>query len=115
MKYALQRKAEPAFCSICYPYDSPTRLPSTMNHESFLTAYEQALALQSWDALGPFIDDNACFVFSDGTYVGKKQIERAIRATFALIKTKNIGLRMCTGFTSAATARCVLIDSFGRD
>ena len=30
-----------------------------MNHESFLAAYEQALGLQSWDVLAPFIDDNA--------------------------------------------------------
>ena len=57
-----------------------------MNHESFLAAYEQALSVQSWEALAPFIDENACFVFSDGTYGGKPQIERAIRATFALIK-----------------------------
>lgn len=92
MKYALQRKAEPAFCSICYRYDSPSQLPCTMNHESFLSAYEQAFALQSWDALAPFIDDNACFVFSDGTYVGKTQIERAIHATFALIKDEKYRL-----------------------
>lgn len=63
-----------------------------MNHESFLGTYEQALALQSWEALAPFIDDNACFVFSDGTYLGKPQIERAIRATFALIKDEKYRL-----------------------
>ncbi len=57
-----------------------------MNHKSFIAAYEQALGLQSWEALAPFVDSNACFVFSDGTYLGKAQIERAIRATYALIK-----------------------------
>lgn len=63
-----------------------------MNHESFLAAYEQALGLQSCDALAPFIDDNACFVFSDGTHQGRPQIERAIRATFALIKEEKCRL-----------------------
>ena len=63
-----------------------------MNHEAFLVAYEEALSLQSWDALAPFIDDDACFVFSDGTYLGKPQIERAIRATFALIKDEKYRL-----------------------
>lgn len=73
--------------AFCYRYKlqlDATHL--TMNHQAFLAAYEQALTLQSWDALAPFIDDNACFVFSNGTYLGKAHIETAIRATFALIK-----------------------------
>ena len=63
-----------------------------MNHQSFLAAYEQALGLQSWEALAPFIDDNACFVFSEGTYRSKAQVERAIRATFSLIKDEKYRL-----------------------
>jgi len=64
-----------------------------MNHESFLVACEQALGLQSWEILAPFIDNNACFVFSDGTYRGKPQIERAIQATYALIEDEKYRLK----------------------
>lgn len=67
-------------------------LASQMNHESFLAVYEQTLALQSWDARAPLIDETACFVFSDGTYQGKAQIERAIRSTFALINDETYRL-----------------------
>ncbi len=63
-----------------------------MNHESFLVAYEHALGLQSWDALAPFVDDNACFVFSERTYRGKAQVERAIRAMFSRIKDEKYRL-----------------------
>lgn len=91
-QYTFLRKAVPVSRSICYRYESPTQMSCKMTHESFLAAYEQALGLQSWDAIAPFIDDNACFVFSDGTHVGKPQIERAIRATFALIKDEKYRL-----------------------
>ena len=64
-----------------------------MHHEAFFAAYEQALSLQSWEALAPLIDENACFVFSDGTYHGKSEVERAIRATFALIKDEKYRLQ----------------------
>ena len=56
-----------------------------MNHEQFLQRYEQALGAQTWGAVEPFIDDNACFIFSDGTFTGKAAIEQAMRKTFALI------------------------------
>ena len=56
-----------------------------MNHESFLQSYEQALGAHTWDAVDPFIDDDACFIFSDGTFVGKAAIEKAVGKTFSLI------------------------------
>lgn len=57
-----------------------------MSHVEFLAAYEAALALHRWEAVGSFIDDDACFVFSDGTHLGKPAIERAIGATFQRIE-----------------------------
>ncbi len=57
-----------------------------MSHVECLAAYEAALALHRWEAVESFIDDDACFVFSDGTHVGKPAIEHAIRATFQRIE-----------------------------
>ena len=60
-----------------------------MSHEIFLQRYEQALSSHTWEAVEPLIDDDACFVFSDGTFIGKAEIEKAIRKTFALILDEN--------------------------
>ena len=45
----------------------------------------RSLGAHTWEAIEPLIDDDACFIFSDGTFVGKANIENAIRKTFALI------------------------------
>ena len=57
-----------------------------MSHVEFLAAYEAALTLRRWETVESFIDDDACFVFSDGTHFGKSAIEHAIRATFQRIE-----------------------------
>jgi len=51
-----------------------------------LHEYERALGSHTWDAIAPLIDEGACFVFSESTYLGKAEIENAIRKTFALIQ-----------------------------
>ena len=56
-----------------------------MDHHAFLQQYERALNAHTWEAVEAFIDDDACFIFSDGTFIGKAQIENAVRKTFALI------------------------------
>lgn len=63
-----------------------------MSHVEVLAAYEAALALHRWEAVESFIDDDACFVFSDGTHLGKPAIERAIRATFQQIEDETYGI-----------------------
>ena len=55
----------------------------------FLQRYELALATHSWEAVEPLIDDDACFLFSDGTFIGKAAIEKAMRKTFALISNES--------------------------
>ena len=55
------------------------------DHQSLLRDYAQALAEHSWEAVEPLITDDACFIFSDGTLIGKAAIEMAMRKTFALI------------------------------
>ena len=57
-----------------------------MDHQSLLQQYERALCAHAWETVEPFIADDACFIFSDGTFVGKVEIEKAIRKTFALIR-----------------------------
>ncbi|MEM7385747.1 MAG: DUF4440 domain-containing protein [Verrucomicrobiota bacterium] len=56
--------------------------------QALLTAYEERLALQSWEAVRDLIDEDAVFIFSEGTYRGKPAIEKAFRKTFALIKNE---------------------------
>jgi len=63
-----------------------------MSPQTFLKQYERALATQSWPTIEPFIANDACFIFSEGTYHGKAAIGEAIRATFALIKHEQYGI-----------------------
>jgi len=57
-----------------------------MSHTQLLIDYEAALATQDWDVVAPLIHQDACFIFSEGTYLGKPAIEQAFRRTFSLIK-----------------------------
>jgi ketosteroid isomerase-like protein len=54
--------------------------------EQALVDYEAALATGRLELIEQFIDDDACFLFSDGTYIGRKAIRDAIAHTFATIK-----------------------------
>ncbi len=49
-----------------------------MDHQTFLQQYERALDAHTWEAVEALLDDDACFIFSDGTFIGKVQIEKAI-------------------------------------
>jgi ketosteroid isomerase-like protein len=54
-----------------------------------LDEYVRALNTHDWKQLRPLIDDNAVFIFSEGTYVGIRAIEDAMQRTFALIKDEH--------------------------
>ena len=56
-----------------------------MDHQSFLQHCERVLGAHTWEAVEALIEDDACFIFSDGTFAGKVAIEKAVRKTFALI------------------------------
>ncbi|MEK6290831.1 MAG: DUF4440 domain-containing protein [Paraburkholderia tropica] len=64
-----------------------------MNHQTLLAAYKDALATQRWDVVVPLIHDDACFIFSEGTYFGKAAIEGAVRATFDLIQSERYAIK----------------------
>jgi hypothetical protein len=54
--------------------------------EQALACYEAALAARNLEAIERLIDNEACFLFSEGTYFGRKAIGEAIAHTFATIK-----------------------------
>ncbi|OBR46977.1 YybH family protein [Paraburkholderia tropica] len=64
-----------------------------MNHQRLLAAYKDALATQRWDVVAPLIHEDACFIFSEGSYFGKAAIEGAIRATFDLIRSEHYAIK----------------------
>jgi ketosteroid isomerase-like protein len=63
-----------------------------VDHKTLLVAYKSALATQRWDEIAPLIHQDACFIFSEGTYFGKAAIEPAFRATFDLIKSEQFAI-----------------------
>jgi ketosteroid isomerase-like protein len=70
----------------------PASVSGEMNHEALLAEYKNALSTQRWEVVAPLIHEKACFVFTEGTYVGKAAIEAAVRATFDLIKNENYSI-----------------------
>ena len=63
-----------------------------MSHVAFLKQYEAALASQSWEQVSPCFAEEAVVLFSEGTFVGKGEIERAFRRTFDLIKDETYSI-----------------------
>ena len=58
-----------------------------MELEEFVTAYETALATQSWAEVAPLINKDACVTFSSGTvHRGKDAVRRAFAGNFAAIE-----------------------------
>jgi ketosteroid isomerase-like protein len=54
--------------------------------EEFIETYEKALTNQSWEHVAPLIHEHCVTTFTEGTYIGKAEVESAFRKTFALIK-----------------------------
>jgi len=64
-----------------------------VSHHTLLTEYKHALSTQRWEAVAPLIHDNACFIFSEGSYFGKAAVETAFRNTFDLIKNEHYSIK----------------------
>ena len=54
--------------------------------EDFLKSYEKALASQWWSEVEPLLAEDACIIFSEGTYVGKAEVQKAFEKAFTLIQ-----------------------------
>ncbi len=61
-------------------------MPAIQKHIELLKEYEKRLALQSWKSVEDLIHEDAYFIFSDGTYRGKKEIEKVFTRNFNTIK-----------------------------
>lgn len=63
-----------------------------MNHETTLTAYVEALNTHSWDRIAPHVTEDAVFIFTEDTYVGKVAAKGAFEKTFKLIENEVFSL-----------------------
>lgn len=58
-----------------------------MNPEQFMEGYEAALATQDWQAVSPYIHEDACVTFSNGDFFrGKAEVQKAYERNFGLIQ-----------------------------
>jgi len=60
--------------------------------QEFISAYEKALATQSWEQVAPLIHQDCVAIYSEGTYTGKAEVESAFRRTFSLIKDEKYSI-----------------------
>jgi ketosteroid isomerase-like protein len=58
-------------------------------HRQHLDEYVRALNTHRWEIVRPLIDDEAVFIFSEGTYIGVQAIGEAISRTFASISDEH--------------------------
>ena len=64
-----------------------------MGPEDFLKNYESALATQDWQAVAPFIHQDACVTFSNGlAFFGRTQVQQAFESNFALIQEEQYSI-----------------------
>lgn len=57
-----------------------------MNHRDALTNYVQKLNTHSWSEIDPCVTQDAVFVFTENTFVGKEAAKAAFEKTFATIQ-----------------------------
>ncbi|MEM6885456.1 MAG: nuclear transport factor 2 family protein [Verrucomicrobiota bacterium] len=60
--------------------------------ESLIKDYEAALASQQWERVAPLIDENAVFIFRDGTFRGIEAIADKFSSNFALIEDETYSI-----------------------
>lgn len=63
-----------------------------MNHETALTAYVEALNTHSWEQIAPCVTEDAAFIFTEDTFVGKLAAKAAFEKTFKLIEQEVFSL-----------------------
>lgn len=64
-----------------------------MGPEQFIEGYEAALATQDWQAVSPFIHQDACVTFSNGDFFrGKAEVQKAYERNFRLIQDEKYSI-----------------------
>jgi ketosteroid isomerase-like protein len=64
----------------------------TMNHETALTRYIEALNTHSWEQIAPCVTEDAVFIFTEDTFAGKTAAKAAFEKTFKLIQNEVFSL-----------------------
>ena len=67
-------------------------LDPAMNHEIALTTYVEKLNTHSWEEIAPYVTEDAVFIFTEGTFVGKGAAKAAFEKTFNLIENEVFSL-----------------------
>lgn len=60
----------------------------TMNHTAVLASYVEKLNTHSWDQIASHVTDDAVFIFTEDTFVGKAAAKAAFEKTFKLIENE---------------------------
>jgi len=64
-----------------------------MTPQEMISAYERANNSHVWGNVEPFIHNDATYWFTDGSYRGIDEIEKAITATFEKIQNETYSIR----------------------
>ena len=75
-----------------FPLLPITAVEPTMNHEATLTSYVEKLNTHSWEQIAPCIADDAAFIFTEGTFIGKAAAQASFEKTFKLIQNEVFSL-----------------------
>lgn len=59
-----------------------------MNHATTLSSYVEKLNTHSWDQIAPFVAEDAVFIFTEDTFVGKAAAKASFEKTFKLIQNE---------------------------
>ncbi|MDZ4402895.1 nuclear transport factor 2 family protein [Prosthecobacter sp.] len=63
-----------------------------MNHETALTTYIEKLNTHSWAQIAPCVTEDAVFIFTEDTFVGKAAAKAAFEKTVKLIENEVFSL-----------------------
>lgn len=63
-----------------------------MNHETALSTYVEKLNTHSWEQIAPCVTEDAVFLFTEDTFVGKAAAKAAFEKTFKLIENEVFSL-----------------------
>jgi ketosteroid isomerase-like protein len=63
-----------------------------MDHAASLAAYVESLNTHSWDQIAPHVAEDAVFIFTEDTFVGKAAAKASFEKTFKLIENEVFSL-----------------------
>ncbi len=67
-----------------------------MKHAKAISDYIEAINTHSWEKISPHMTDDAVFIFTEGTFVGKAAAKAAFEKTFAMIEGEQFSVHDVT-------------------